>query len=448
MTNQQPSQSMVKGACASPFLMIGGLTRAFIPSRVFLAFIAILLLASMGRIWDAFATPVAAPNGLVSGRWTQIEQDAAAQQLRSGVMSTLGSSGWQAIGAPSALDPVTAMKALRVAHEQGVASVSTQEGYLRLAKAIDQARGRGPYEAMTEAISESAFVLVIALTRADISGFFTAISQTMFLIPSRLFAVAPFFTLCFALWSCVVLGLLGTAVCRSAAWDFSQERTPSSRAVVAWARARWGSGTLAPIFPLVVAGVCTGIVWCIGWTTELPVLNAVGSVLFGVALILMAFAVLACVLVVLGLPLMLPAVACDGCDGPEAAQRSGAYVLARPLLALGCFLLGTVLFALGTLAADWFVTQVFNSALDVFCSTDLRASIRPLVALRPYLPIEGPSPMSLGGTAAAGGLEFWRSIMSCIVGATMLSLVLSLSTRAYLIIRQNCDGQDLEEVEA
>ena len=142
-------------------------------------------------------------------------------------------------------------------------------------------------------------------------------------------------------------------------------------------------------------------------------------------------------------PLLLPAVATGNCDGPDARHRAIAYVVGRPLrwlLSLFTILLGLALGLLLVVTVSKLTVYVTGSLVDQWAFGE---SISHASAA-----MDGTnSADAVWHTQWAGGLvAFWMGLVQWIVAGWSLAYVMSASTRAYLLLRLTCDGQDEREI--
>lgn len=240
--------------------------------------------------------------------------------------------------------------------------------------------------------------------------------------------------------SVLILAVIGGAICRSVAVEFS------TGAVIPWTRAlgfaisRWGSLFGAVVGPvLVVWGVCL-LMLGLGWLMKWPVLNLVGGVFFPIVLLLSLLASLFMAAYVMGQMMLIPAVACDGADGFDAVQRAYAYTYGRPLRLVGYLL---ILLLAGTVA---------SVLLASFASLTLALAERT-TGITLDAPSAAAGEVDAAGTVS-GWLEratrlmvgFWSSIVRIAVAAYVLSFYFAGSTVVYLIMRKLNDDQDLRDV--
>ncbi len=167
-------------------------------------------------------------------------------------------------------------------------------------------------------------------------------------------------------------------------------------------------------------------------------LGVVGALFFFIALAACAGMVLLGLGWVLGLPMFVPSVSCEGPDPIDAVQRVLAYLVGRPLriaayslvliaeLVIVASVVGLVVHATLDLAA-W--------GLTLFCGPDARAALS-----------EHGEGLTGAWKSAARVAQFWREAFLGLVPAVVFSFVCSGWTIAYLLIRQLHDGQDRSEI--
>lgn len=245
----------------------------------------------------------------------------------------------------------------------------------------------------------------------------------------------------------IIFVVTGLTLSRMVAAEFCRGIT------VPWHRAlRFGlfkstSGLLAIATPVIVVAVLWGLIALSGLTLGWPYLNILGAILQLAAIGLALVAVLIIAGYLVGWPLLLPTIACEGTDAIDAGQRTLAYVAGRPLRLL---LYGLVLllqaFILTTLIA--FVLAGVESLSAAAAGTFVGSEGRQILELA-----HRPVSQSLHDIAGLGYsdritiwiLQTWRVCLGLGVAAFMLSLHFSGSTLRYLLIRRVCDGQELEE---
>jgi hypothetical protein len=237
----------------------------------------------------------------------------------------------------------------------------------------------------------------------------------------------------------LVVALIGWgALSRSAAFEFGIGTVEPGPVLVAKAIRRLPSlagATLGlPVFVCVIA-LGMGI---LGWLLlGLPVVNILGAVLFGGALLITLILVPLWAAWCLGFPMLAPAVMCEGPDAFEALQRAMAYIFAKPLRYL---VYCVILLALGVVMVT--VLMLLLAGADALASgaTALFLDAQTAAIVTGAAPADG----ELTGSAAAAAriILFWKAALGLILSAFIVSYYASASSVLYLAMRSLVDGQD------
>ena len=248
---------------------------------------------------------------------------------------------------------------------------------------------------------------------------------------------APLIAITIGLPLIAILAVAGGAISRSAAIEFAQGRFASREDTLGFTLRRIRQYVGAVIGPVLVCTLIFLIIGLGGLLLSVPVLDVVGSVLYGLGLCVGIFATIVLMLHVLALPIIVPALSIEGTDAFDAIQRSYAYVIGRPLRYL---LYGLILLFLGIISAAVF-TMVASGSIEM---TDWAATRFTNDAATRVLSGTG----ELGATkgAAHSIIEIWRIIIELITAGFVISLFFTSSTLLYLVVRRVCDGQDINEV--
>jgi hypothetical protein len=198
--------------------------------------------------------------------------------------------------------------------------------------------------------------------------------------------------------------------------------------------------------PLLAVGLIVGVLALGGWVLlGIPGVRVVGAVFFALALFGGAAAVIIFVAYLLGLPMLVPAVACEGTDAIDAIQRSYAYVTGRPLRLVLYWAVLIVQAAVVTLVlallAGW-VIQLSTWAASLLLREPMHAAVQGLG--EGDLPDYGP--MSPTQAGAVHIVAFWVQVPLLLVASFVVSFWFSAGTTLYLLMRQVCDGQDVGEL--
>ena len=271
-------------------------------------------------------------------------------------------------------------------------------------------------------------------------------------LPKRLIAEYPWGSLAVLVPALAVWAVGGGAVARMAATEFSLERRTSWTRALGFALSRWGSLFAAMAAPLLVVGLLIGVMAAIGWfLLGIPYLNAGTSVAYFVLLLLGFAGVVILVTYLLAMPMLVPAVACEGTDAIDGIQRCYAYVSGRPLkvvlysaiLLVQAVVVTVILAALAQAAvslAAWSSTLLISDDLAVAILAQADAAAKPIAT-----PVD-TTDLSGAERFAFGAVRFWIGIPMLLVASFVVSFWFSGGTVLYLLVRQVCDGQDTGEL--
>lgn len=424
--------------------LFGSFHAALRPARILFAFVLVLALVAAGRLWDGFAPSTYDPAGLFAGALRESQLVDAQDSARSLVIPALRADQ-RAQAATASLDDLALL--LRESAEGSAPNHIDPARYTKLAGTIDAARPRASFEALDEAVRTTFFAAIRALFRADTSAAISSAQQLFVETPAISWRCAPWFTAYFALCAAVLFLGCGGVLCRVNAGDLSG-RQWSIRQARAFTRPRLPSLVGAPIFAIAFAAILWIPVWLIGLLLHLPLLNVFGGLLFGPALIFSALSSVLLTVIWIGLPLIAPAVACDGCDAIESVQRVGAYIFKRPLHLIWYATLSLLIIAAGGFIADWIAVAAWNIAIGAFGSASAEPALAAQRSMRFLEPV-GSSPALLLGLTEAGTaslVEVWRTILSLLVGAATVSIAIACATRSYLLVRMQSDGQEVSDL--
>lgn len=268
--------------------------------------------------------------------------------------------------------------------------------------------------------------------------------------PVECAAARPFTTALMVLVALPIELIVFGAISRLVALEFSRGEFATWTEGLAFSVARVKSlvGAVAGPLALVwfVALVLAGGGWLfLNW----PYVNVVGSVLYGLALIMAMGAGLVAIAFLVGGSLLVPAVVCDGADAIDAIQRAYAYTLDRPVRLLMYY----VLAALGLFFVVVVMTLILGTGVGIaYAGVGQWLGERgqdmlfygTMSALPGTPPMEPPPEGSWG--AGAWMIRLWTMLPVYLLLASVASCAIAAKTVVYLGIRRVCDGQDTGEL--
>jgi len=238
-----------------------------------------------------------------------------------------------------------------------------------------------------------------------------------------------------AIASVAVLLIAGGAISRIAACDFAHGVRISWVEALGFAIRRWVSLVFCFAGPLLIVAIVYAVLAAAGWTLfSIGWMQFIGATLFVLALLGATLAVALIVLTVLGAPLMIPAIACEGADAIEAMQRAYAYVPARPIR-YALYVLLTL--AVGMLAIA--VAVAVASGITSFAMVAAGAWVKEPPRLLMY-------PLTPPANATEWLLKLWIGLPLAIAGAYAFSVLFTGCTVIYLVLRRVVDGQTMTDI--
>ncbi len=177
----------------------------------------------------------------------------------------------------------------------------------------------------------------VTLLRPDGSSVFHSIAniiQNMWLCVVALFWAVKYHTIYSIVFFGVVLVVgcfAGGALCRSVALDYSRAEKPGLIEVLSFSAEKFKDNLYAPLLPAAIMVVFAGFIYLLGLGSNIP---TAGELFLGLglaaALVCGLLTVLMLVGTIAGGSLMLPVIAWEGSDVYDAVSRSLRYVFSRP----------------------------------------------------------------------------------------------------------------------
>ncbi len=264
--------------------------------------------------------------------------------------------------------------------------------------------------------------------------------------------------------SLLIWSVLGGAICRMAAMEFTREEKPTIKQALAFSRKNlFGGFFLAPCVPLAFIAVTIVLLLLGGMLLRVPIL---GDLISGLAFFLAIIGGFVIAVLLLGLAiggsLFWPTVAAEGSDAFDAFSRGLSYTLSKPwktviyavitvVYAAVCWLLAklftsmalTVTRAIVALGASWFGLWGRGTEAEPTGKLDL---LWPLAGHG--LPYARPEWSQLAWYEYFSAFVISAYVLLAIglLWAFLCSFYFSGSTVVYFLLRRDVDGTDLEEV--
>ncbi|MBM4112861.1 MAG: hypothetical protein FJ253_05720, partial [Phycisphaerae bacterium] len=320
------------------------------PGALLLATFLVLVLSLGGRLWDGLRGPVVEPPGLLRPVPTEATRNAVRTRLFAITSEFVPRDERPADLQINAVDAAWLSSELetrrRDAHDRGETSLVDRLTRARLE--VDETLSpRGAFASTSLAVSVLLDRIVQGVVTLAPMESIEAFGLLVLDLPADLWRRDRGFVVIFGIFAFMLLSIGGGALCRMTAIAIAERPALPPSDAMSFSLSRWTSFAFAELLPPLFVGGLFLVGGIAALLMRVPVLDMIGGVLYGVALFLGFLAALAGILWAVGLPLSTPAGACDGADMIESNQRAWAYLLRRPLLALGYLGAGIVAWALG-----------------------------------------------------------------------------------------------------
>lgn len=431
-----------RGLWAEGVEVAGSAVAAMHPRRLLLGLLLLLLLVETGRTYDRITEPRFGPAGLLAA-------DPAADRATS-LEALLASIGSQVARSEESAEVLRAIEA-EVRRLGEVASTASDDAARKAAIAtlaeIERLRPRGTFEATSAAVAESygGFVrAVITLRGRDAAE---SLGRVLFRVPWSIWRHDRMFLIGVGVPSLVLLGIFGGMLARIAACRFARRQWVSVSDAADFAASSALRLVSAPFLPVIAALVPLGVAALLGLLLQVPLVDAVGGIAFGVPLALSLFAAILLLGLLASSLLVIPAVTCEDADAADALQRAYACLFNQPLRLLGLVVVGLISLAIGTAVVDGVVVVMLGLA-----SSSLAVStpdwVPAAIGSRGWLEFGGGGAKIdlLLAPWSASAISVWCTLARWLVGAYVLAWIFDGGVRIYLFLRQATDGTRPEEI--
>lgn len=272
----------------------------------------------------------------------------------------------------------------------------------------------------------------------------------------------------FVLYGVLGMGIwsfFGGAIARMTALSATGRGSGSLGEALRFVCLRWPWFVLAPLLPVVLAGLLGAVLWVGGLVFfNGPIVDTLGAVLFFIALACGGGIAFLLLLEAAGVHLFYPAIAVEGTDGFDAISRSFAGVLERPWKwlfytatalvygAIAYLLVGVVVFLTLWATQRGVGLGVFREVTTGVELTGVQGvnrfdAIMPPPAIGQLVDYEDRSDLlPFWSRGTAGIIRFWVCLVAGLMPAFAISFYFSANTWIYLLLRKSADGIDYDEI--
>lgn len=428
-------------------------TAALQPGRMVIGLLMITALITFGQLWDSVvAKSAVAPDGLTAGRWDEDVHGPVHQaHLRNAAISFTNLTP----GPNERLETETVLDAMAAEYEDRRAQHTTEEAQkafdAAVAQAVDDIRASRPrrvYEATEAHIVANVRAIVESTLALSITGVRDGLQQLLIAMPRLLWKNHTIFTIVYGILAIIVFAIGGGAIARMAAVQIGCQERLGIREALDFSLRRLGAMVMAQALPLLILLFVCGAIMVIGVLMAAPVLDVVGGLIYGLALLLGFLVAFLIIGFIAGHPMLVPAAAVENCSGADAMQRAYAYTVTRPLHLLAYWALAIIGFTLGFILVSAVALLMLNGTASLFGTLHNNPAMT-MAGGHALLDFERASPalpFAQWHHRWAGGLiGFWETVVICLVAAYVVSYYFSAATIGYLLMRRAADGQDIEE---
>lgn len=331
--------------------------------------------------------------------------------------------------------PAMALRPARVALGMAAVFLATLIGQLSTLWSRDAEPFAGEISGPISSSLQQSFQALLSFSS---TGMQQAVAS-LALLPGRLITERPIDTIVLGIPIVLVLVLFGGTISRAVAVEYAAARITDWPSDFRVSTSKAGWSLAAVIAPLALAGVLLGLVMLGGFSLGVPVLNIIGAVLYAAAVGVAFFALCVLILQALALPMIVPALMCEGTDAYDAVQRSYAYILARPLRLLAH---AAILLVLGIVSLAIFAA-VARGSVEL---ADWAASRLTSEAGERVLARERPDSLAATQPVAHAIIRGWRAVVDTAIAGFALSYFFAAGTILYLHARRICDGQGTGDI--
>jgi hypothetical protein len=288
---------------------------------------------------------------------------------------------------------------------------------------------------------------------ASSQGVTDALYHMVIGIPIDMFQSFPWFTVLFGIDVLFVLAMACGVLTRMSASQVCANRNTGMGMAASFVSRRWARYLMTPLMPAALIGVFALLLFIAGVVFfNVAVLGVVGSIVYGLMLVLGVLIGLLVILLALGLFLIPPALSVEGSDGFDAISRAFNYILFRPWQFAGyllasmlylavVFVLLSAIMSAGVSATDYFVDAgSFIQAQEGSPPAANYEEVRRILEDPSYEGTESDAAYVSGWIMAR-----WMEILAIVVLAIMLSTFCCLQTQAYVLMRRSADGTPMDQ---
>ncbi len=301
------------------------------PARLFVALCMVVVLLAVGHLWDS-TSGIDATN--LDGQSTSEAINEARALAIAKSITALG------LTAPSDSEHWTVRQAQSNLLEkwqdylyEGDVTEQERIEFELIYLELEQVRPRGPFESSASFVSRNWNQIVGGAIELNVVQMWQGVVSIVWELPQLLWNSGfHWFISLYGFLLIYVLCIGGGAISRMQAVQHSRSQSISVSDAVDFSVSRWRTLLMSIFGPAMFIAVITIILMVMGLLLlNIPWLNMIGGLFYGVALLLGFLVTLVAVGCAACFPMFIPAVVIENCGGGEAVQRSFSYLISKTL---------------------------------------------------------------------------------------------------------------------
>ncbi|MSR34613.1 MAG: hypothetical protein EXS12_07450 [Phycisphaerales bacterium] len=427
--------------------VLNAATGAFQPSRLLAATFIVLALAVAGRFYDALRGSMIQPAGLLSATRSSMDSAAIASDVARRALQALPvNERAAAMDSRGGVDIETVSALL----QNSLSSVSETDadGIRRALDRLEPYRRKGTFDSFSVAVGRCIDDFAVGVLTVSPVMAVAAFGNLFINLPLACWREDRWFCFVFGAAFLLAMGAGGAVLCRMTAIDLAGKAKISAADAFEFVKPRWINHALVPVWPMFTLVVLLPVAAMLGWLSRIPLIDIFAGLAYGLVIVLSFFAAIALIPWGFCMPLAVAAAACEGCDGLEAAQRTVAYVLRRPLQGLLYLIMAAIGFSLVIFVSDLFAMATLSLASNFVGMTAGDGPMSGLAIIRLLLPDDVAPVRNLGFTASisAGFVGLWITVVKSLAAGACFGAFWAVATAAYLALRKTCDDQPFDDL--
>ncbi|MBC8523288.1 MAG: hypothetical protein ISR75_07165 [Phycisphaerales bacterium] len=414
------------------------------PARLLIGFMMVIVIMASGRLWDSFAPSLSVPLGS-AGDELVLNQQRQLAIAESG--TALGKTAPEDLKEWSVQDAQSHLLSAWSVHKaSGSVSQEDRDEFKRLYLALESVRQLGPFESSAIYVTGEWNKIVDSSLNLDAVGSWRGLVAIVWELPQLLWSAGHhWFISIYGFVLLLVVSIGGGGISRMQATQHARGDRLSVANAIQYSCQRWRASLLGLTAPgMLVAGVSVGLVLFGFGFFNIPVLNLIGGILYGLALVFGFLIAIVAIVYAVCWPMLVPAVAVENCEGGEAIQRSFAYTMARPLHLLGYCAVLVVGLVLGFILVRLLANLTLDFTANLVDAWSFNASLGNAGALsNDVIPAVG---LTWHESTTSSVIILWETVVQDLMAGWLFSGFFSASVMVYLLMRYACDRQDTHDI--